>query len=83
MDNELFKNIINDRGNELDFYVLRYDMETTRYNNEIVFKTYDEAFNEFCNTTPNYKNERVELIFSPQMGDTEYSDNELLFTRRI
>ena len=53
-------------------------MKTTSYNNEIVFKTFKEACEEFEQTEPSYADERVELMFSPQQGDKEFSDNILI-----
>ena len=66
------------RGSELDFYVLRYDTKTTEYNNYIVFKTYENALKEFYDTEPNYKDERVELVFAPLIEDDEFLDNEVI-----
>lgn len=69
---------INTRGDRKDWYVLKYDVETTAYNNEIAFKTLDEANEEWKKTEPSYKNERIELIFSPEEDDPEFGDNILI-----
>jgi hypothetical protein len=66
------------RKNELDWYVLKYDVKTTEYNNEIVFKTLDEAVKEFSETEPSYADERIELIFAPEMDDPDYGDNVVI-----
>lgn len=70
--------LIKTRGDEYDWYVLRYDLETTSYNNKIVFKKYKDALEEFNNSEPEYPKERIELIFSPLAEDEEYFDNELI-----
>ncbi|MBR3208904.1 MAG: hypothetical protein IKF82_01415 [Bacilli bacterium] len=66
------------RGLNLDWYVLRYDVETTEYNNEIVFKDIIEAYEEFLNTEPNYPNERIELVFAPSDEDEEFGENMVI-----
>ena len=66
------------RGLNLDWYVLRYDTQTTEYNNEIVFKDIIEAYEEFLNTEPNYPNERIELIFAPGDEDEEFGENMVI-----
>lgn len=71
---------IEERKNENEWYVLKYDVETTGYNNDIVFKTYDEALKEFDATNPSYENERIELIFSP---DEEYGDNMIVMSKTL
>lgn len=63
------------RANKKDWYVLKYNTKTTEYNNEIVFKTLNEAYKEFMNTNPTCLDERIELIFSPDRDDTVFSDN--------
>jgi len=75
--------IVNDRGNAKDFYVLRFDTKTTYYNNDIVFKEYDKALEEFMSTKPNYKDERVELIFSPMDNDELYGENEMIMYKLL
>ena len=76
-ENELewAKNAFKLRKMQKCWYVLKYDIETTQYNNEIVFKNFFEAFEEFENTYPSYTDERIELIFSPEENDTEFSEN--------
>ena len=69
---------ISERGDEKDWYVLKYDVKTTKYNNEIVFKTLDEADEEWKKTEPSYLGERIELIFSPKENDPEFKDNILI-----
>lgn len=66
------------RANCKDWYVLKYDLKTTAYNNEIVFKTLKEAEEEFENTQPSYEGERIEIIFSPEESDEEFFDNKLV-----
>lgn len=73
---------LNKRYNEKDWYVLRYDANTTEYHNEIVFKNLYEAYEEFKKTEPFYKNEIVELIFSPQNNDLEFGEN-LIVNQKI
>ena len=75
--------IIRDRGEDKDFYILRYDIETTEYNNRIVFKNFKDAASEFNISKPNYKNERVELMFSPEEDDLKYGDNIVLMYKEI
>jgi len=74
-DKQIAKAAVKERANVKDWYVLKYDTETTEYNNEIVFKTLDEAVKEFNETEPSYKNERVELMFAPEDGDPDFGDN--------
>jgi hypothetical protein len=74
-DKKIAKAAVKARAEVKDWYVLKYDTETTAYNNEIVFKTLDEAVKEFSETEPSYKNERVELIFAPEDGDPDFGDN--------
>ena len=74
-DKKIAKAAVKARANVNDWYVLKYDTETTAYNNEIVFKTLDEAVKEFKETEPSYKNERVELMFAPEDGDPDFGDN--------
>ena len=78
IDQAYYDEILKYRSDDKDFYVLRFDTVTTYYNNEIVFKTYEEALEEFNNTNPDYKEERVELIFSPELEDVTFDDNEML-----
>jgi hypothetical protein len=66
---------IQSRADEKDWYVLKYDMCTTDYNNKIVFKTLGEAWQEFQETESSYPEERIELIFSPQDDDPDFGDN--------
>lgn len=66
---------VQSRANEKDWYVLKYDVKTTDYNNRIVFKTMGEAWREFLETESSYPEERIELIFSPQVDDPEFGDN--------
>ena len=66
---------IKTRANKQDWYVLRYDMATTAYNNELVFKTLGGAQLEFEKTEASYPEERVELVFSPELGDPAFGDN--------
>ena len=66
---------IQSRADEKDWYVLKYDMHTTDYNNQIVFKTLSEAWEEFIETESSYPEERIELIFSPQDDDPDFGDN--------
>ena len=66
---------ITERANAKDWYVLLYNMETTEYDNEIVFMTLDEAYEEFAKHTASYDNQRVEIMFAPEDGDQEFSDN--------
>ena len=69
---------ISERADKKDWYVLKYDVKTTEYNNEIVFKTLDEAEEEWKKTEPSYQNERIELIFSPEENDPEFGENLLI-----
>jgi len=69
---------ISERADKKDWYVLKYDVKTTVYNNEIVFKTLDEADEEWKKTEPSYQDERIELIFSPEKDDPEFGDNLLI-----
>lgn len=80
MKNEL-KQIINERGNELDFYVLVYNVKTTEYLNDIVFQTYQKALKKFYVTSNENQDVVVELIFSPQMGDKTYCDNVIIMRK--
>ena len=66
---------VQSRADEKDWYVLKYDMCTTDYNNKIVFKTLGEAWQEFLQTESSYPEERIELIFSPQADDPDFGDN--------
>jgi len=66
---------VQSRADEKDWYVLKYDMHTTDYNNQIVFKTMGEAWKEFLETESSYPEERIELIFSPQDDDPDFEDN--------
>lgn len=68
------------RKDELDWYVLKYDVKTTEYNNEIVFQTYNEAIEKYNNTHSSYINERIELIFSPKDDDV-FKENELVLSK--
>lgn len=74
-EEETAHHALEDRYQDKDWYVLRYDTETTEYYNEIVFQTFDEALKKFNRTKPTHKNERVELMFAPTEDDTEYFDN--------
>ena len=67
-----------ERADKKDWYVLKYDVETTEYNNEIVFKTLDEAEEEWKKAEPSYQDERIELIFSPEENDPEFGNNLLI-----
>ena len=69
---------ISERADKKDWYVLKYDVKTTEYNNEIVFKTLDEADEEWKKTKPSYQDERIELIFSPEENDPEFGENLLI-----
>lgn len=69
---------ISERADKKDWYILKYDVKTTEYNNEIVFKTLDEAEEEWKKTEPSYKDERIELIFSPEENDPEFGENLLI-----
>jgi hypothetical protein len=76
------KKIIKDRGNELEFYVLHIDTNTDEYLNDIEFKTYKDAREEFNKATRINKNDRIELIFSPDLETNDkYQDNEVLMTK--
>lgn len=66
---------VQSRADEKDWYVLKYDMCTTDYNNQIVFKTMGDAWKEFLETESSYPEERIELIFSPQEDDPDFGDN--------
>jgi len=66
---------VQSRADEKDWYVLKYDMNTTDYNNQIVFKTLGEAWQEFQETESSYPEERIELIFAPQDDDPDFGDN--------
>ncbi len=74
-EEETAHHAVEDRYQDKDWYVLRYDTETTEYYNEIVFQTFDEALKKFKKTKPTHKNERVELMFAPTEDDPEYFDN--------
>ena len=74
-DKQIAKAAVKERATVNDWYVLKYDTETTAYNNEIVFKTLDEAAKEFSETEPSYADERIELIFAPEMDDPDFGDN--------
>lgn len=80
MENEL-KQIINERGNELDFYVLVYNKKTTEYLNDIIFQTYQEALEKFYVTNTENQDVVVELIFSPQKNDKKYCDNVIIMRK--
>ena len=80
MENEL-KQIINERGNELDFYVLIYNTKTTEYLNDIFFQTYQEALEKFYVTNAENQDVVVELIFSPQKNDKMYCDNVIIMRK--
>lgn len=69
---------ISERADKKDWYVLKYDVKTTEYNNEIVFKNLDEAEEEWRKTKPSYRDERIELIFSPEENDPEFGENLLI-----
>ena len=66
------------RANKKDWYVLKYDTRTTEYNNEIVFKTLAEAYDEFVKSEPSYLDERIELIFAPEENDVLFGDNMVI-----
>lgn len=68
-DIEIIQEEIKKHPKTKQWYVLRYDVKTTEYKNEIVFKTYKQALKEFKNTMPHDENERVELMFAPKNGD--------------
>ena len=74
-DQQIALEAVQNRAKEKDWYVLKYDMRTTEYNNEIVFKTMEEAYQEFLATESNYPEERIELIFAPSLDDPEFGDN--------
>ena len=80
MENEL-KQIINERGNELDFYVLVYNKKTTEYLNDIFFQTYQEALKKFYVTNVENQDVVIELIFSPQTDDKMYCDNVIIMRK--
>ena len=80
MESEL-KQIINERGNELDFYVLVYNKKTTEYLNDIIFQTYQEALEKFYVTNTENQDVVVELIFSPQKNDKKYCDNVIIMRK--
>ena len=82
-DLEIVREAILKRADYKDWYVLRYNLKTTEYNNEIVFKTYNEAVEEFKNSLPNNEDERVELIFAPEKNDKEFFDNILIAHKTI
>lgn len=74
------REIIADRGKYKEFYVMHYDVETCKdsLNEKLEFKTYEDAVDEFNETQPRNKTDRVELIFSPEEN---YGDNVLIFSK--
>ena len=68
-DLEILKKAIKDEPNVKQWYVLRINKPDGDYNNEIEFKTYAEATEEFIAATPKDQNERIELMFAPVVGD--------------
>lgn len=74
-EEETARHAVEDRYQDNDWYVLRYDTKTTEYYNEIVFMTFDKALAKFKRTKPTHENERVELMFAPEQSDPEYFDN--------
>jgi hypothetical protein len=77
-DKKIARAAVKARANAKDWYVLKYDTKTTDYNNEIIFKTLDEAVKEFSETEPSYADERVELMFAPEDGDPDFGDNVVI-----
>jgi len=77
-DKQIAEAAVKERADVKDWYVLKYDTKTTEYNNEIVFKTLDEAVKEFSETEPSYADERIELIFAPEIDDPDYGDNVVI-----
>lgn len=74
-DAPLAKLAIEKRANHKDWYVLKYDVKTTAYNNEIEFMEYGQALLKFNETEASYEDERIELIFAPEEGDPTFGDN--------
>ena len=79
----LIDEIIEKRKNYKDFYVLHYDTKTTEYHNEIVFMTLSDAIIEYLGNEPINVNDRVELVFSPEDDDEEFSDNVVLMSKML
>lgn len=77
-DRKYIEEVIEKRANENDWYVLKYDVKTSEYNNKIVCKPLKEAWEEFEATEPSYDNERIELIFSPNLFDEDYKENAVV-----
>ncbi len=72
---------VDNRKDYLDWYVLHYDVKTTGYNNDIVFKTFDEALDEYIQEKPFYKNDRVELMFAPAIDDKNFHNNIVIMSK--
>lgn len=70
---------INTRQNELEWYILHFNVLTTDYENEIIFTTYEEALNNFLKAKPYHCYDRIELIYSP-MDETK--ENVVIFSKQ-
>ena len=79
---EEIEEAIEKRGETNSWYVLHFDVKNADYLNEIEFKSYSEAVEQFEKETPINDNDRVELIFSPEETDNEFSDNIILKTKK-
>lgn len=77
------KEIIKERGKELDFYVLIYNTKTTDYLNSIEFQTYEDALKKFYITNTNNIDVVVEIMFSPQKDDEKYYDNVVIMKKEM
>ena len=75
IDNQYAITAVQSRADEKDWYVLKYDVVSTEYNNTIVFKTLGQAYKEFMETESSYPEERIELIFAPEAGDPDFDEN--------
>ena len=74
--------IIQERGNLFEFYVLHFDVvEGTSDFSEVEFKPFLKALGQYNADKPKSKNDRVELIFSPE--DEDYGDNMMLLCKMM
>lgn len=81
-DNEETEEILKERGNFKEFYVLHYNYKTDNGDYDTLnFKTWNEALKEFNETEPRNRDDMVEIIFSPE--DEDYSDNMQMIVKVI
>lgn len=79
--NYYIEDAMEQRKNQKDWYVLKYDIKTTEYNNEIIFQTFDKACTKYLKTYSSYPEERIELIFAPEEEDEDFSENAVVISK--